>query len=76
MPLWTSDWDPLRMRTTLSQDPVSTRVFCRPSASMRMAAKTKTTSAMPEAVRIVVRRLVQRFRKLYETGTFILSGPR
>jgi hypothetical protein len=31
---------------------------------MRMAAKTKTTSAMPEAVRIVVRRLVQRFRKL------------
>jgi hypothetical protein len=28
---------------------------------------------MPEAVRIVVRRRVQRFRKLYDTGTFI--GP-
>ncbi|OPY07816.1 MAG: hypothetical protein A4E67_01122 [Syntrophaceae bacterium PtaB.Bin038] len=73
MPLWTSDWDPLRMRTTLSQEPVSTRVFCRPSASIRIAAKTKTTSAMPAAVRIVVNRLVQRFRKLYETGTLMFS---
>ncbi len=40
---------------------------------MRIVVKTKTTRAMPEAVRIVVRRLAQRFRRLYEKGIFIYS---
>jgi hypothetical protein len=33
-----------------------------------MAAKTKTTRAMPDAVSTVVSRRVQRFRRLYEIG--------
>ena len=53
-----------RTTTTLSGDPVSTRVFFNPSASMRTAAKTKTTRAMPAAVRKVVSLRVQRLRKL------------
>ena len=63
-PLCTSEEEPLRRTTTLSGEPVSTRVFFRPSAIMRMAVKTKTTRAMPEAARIVVRRRVQRLRML------------
>jgi hypothetical protein len=35
---------------------------------MRIAAKTKTTRAMPDAVSTVVNRRVQRFLKLYEMG--------
>jgi hypothetical protein len=71
MPLSTSLVEPLRSTTTLSYEPVATSVFCRPSANMSMAAKTKTTSAIPEAVRKVVSLLVQRLRKLYESGTAI-----
>ncbi|MCJ7746277.1 MAG: hypothetical protein MUP27_00930 [Desulfobacterales bacterium] len=36
-----------------------------------MEAKTKTTKAIPETVRIVVSLRVQRFRKLYENGIAI-----
>ena len=64
MPLCTSDCEPRRMTTTLSYEPVSISVFWSPSASMRVAAKTKTTRAMPDVVSAVVSRRVQRLRKL------------
>ena len=64
MPLITSDVEPLRQTTTLSGEPVSTSVFWRPSAIIRTAAKTNTTSAIPETVRLVVNRRFQRFRML------------
>jgi len=77
-PLWTSELDPFRITMRLSYDPVSTSVFRSPSASIRMAAKTKTTRAIPDAVNTVVSRRVQRFRKLYEMGMpkNILRFPR
>ena len=60
--LWTSDSAEARKTTALSEEPVATRVWRRPSASIRTAAKTKTTRAMPPAVRAVVRRRVTRLR--------------
>jgi len=71
MPLWTSETAAFLITTTLLPEPVSTRVFFQAFESMRIEAKTNTTSAMPEAVKTVVSRRVQRLRKLYETGIFI-----
>ena len=51
MALWTSDSDPARSTTTLSKDPVATRVRRKPSESISTAAKTNTTNAMPAAVK-------------------------
>jgi hypothetical protein len=64
IPLITSDVDPLRKTTTLSSEPVSTSVFWSPAAIIRTAAKTNTTSAIPETVRIVVSLRFPRFRML------------
>ena len=64
MLLITSVVEPLRKTTTLSGEPVSTRVFWSPSAIIRTAAKTNTTRAIPPAVRIVVSRRLRRFRRL------------
>jgi len=44
---------PLRITKTLSDDPVSTKVLLKSAASIRIAAKTKTTRAIPPAFRIV-----------------------
>src|SRR3989339_1259583 len=71
IPLCTSVVEARRIMITLSYEPVSTRVLRSPSASMRMVAKTKTTSAIPEAVRIVVSRRVKRLRKVYDNGILI-----
>ena len=62
--LWTSEAADLRITTTLSGDPESTRVRSSPSASIRMAVKANTTSAMPPAVSAVVRRRARRLRRL------------
>ena len=62
MALWTSDSDPARSTTTLSKEPVATRVRRKPSESISTAAKTKTTNAMPAAVRNVVSRRARRLR--------------
>jgi len=63
-PLCTSDWEALRMTMMLSKEPVSMRVFRRPAASISVAANTKTTSAMPDAVSTVVSLRVRRLRRL------------
>ncbi len=59
-----SAWAERRRAMTLSGLPVETRVSLRPWASMSTAAKTKTTRAMPVAVRKVVSRRTHRLRRL------------
>jgi hypothetical protein len=61
-PLWISVCAERRMVTTLSGEPVSTRVARRPSVSISTVANTNTTSAMPPAVSVVVMRRVARLR--------------
>lgn len=63
MPLCTSVSEPLRRTMALPGDPVATSVWRRPSASIKVAVKTKTTSAMPPAVSTVVSRRVRRLRQ-------------
>jgi len=62
MPLCTSVPDPFRKITAFVGKPVDTRVCRSPSASIKVAAKTNTTSAMPPAVKAVVIRRVSRLR--------------
>ena len=63
MPLCTSVSEPLRSTMALPGEPVETSVWRRPSASISVAVKTKTTSAMPPAVSTVVSRRVLRLRQ-------------
>src|SRR6056297_3066205 len=70
MELCTSEVEDFLMTITLSSDPVSTRVFFKPSDNISKDAKTKTTNAMPPAVNTVVKRRVRRFLTLYKKGIF------
>ncbi len=63
-PLWISVSDERRVSSTLSYWPVVTMVVRRPSSSISTVANTNTTSARPDAVRIVVRRLAHRLRAM------------
>ena len=65
----------LRVTTTLSGDPVSTKVFLRPSSSINTVANTNTTNAMPPAVSSVVSLRVIKLRIMYENGMAIFYIP-
>src|SRR3989442_451236 len=65
----------LRTTITLSSDPVDRRVFCTPLAIINTAAKTKTTSAMPNIVIAVVNRREIELRSMYLRGICTRSLP-
>lgn len=63
---------PRRTTTATFGSPAAESVFLIPAESMRAEASTKTTSAMPSAVAMVVAFLTARLRTLYLSGTI---GP-
>jgi hypothetical protein len=65
--------EPLRITTTTSGLAARPSVFEMPSPSMSAHAKTKTTSARPNAAAAVVRLRTTRFRTLYLIGTILVA---